>query len=221
MVAVTHEILAAVTGDLEQRIQDTHQLRHTIQVENAKRTGGYRQKYLAWQDADAAWQLNPTVGPKPTRPDPPELLPDRTVWLLEQLQAQRDDLLRGAADRIEAQARAREKELVTHAREVAAQLRPAVDELNQLLLGLRQVRLAVQNSEPGVFPVDGPADRTPASVDVIDLLVAATRGAALLAPVAATVDPQARPLVDRDVVLVPEPLPNGNVRLVYGTRRGG
>ncbi len=177
MVAVTHEILAAVTGDLEQRIQDTHQLRHTIQVENAKRTGGYRQKYLAWQDADAAWQLNPTVGERPPRPDPPELLPDRTVWLLEQIQAQRDDLLRGAADRIEAHASAREKELVTHAREVAAQLRPAVDELNQLLLGLRQVRLAVQNSEPGVFPVDGP--------------------------------------------VVPEPLPNGNVRLVYGTRRGG
>jgi hypothetical protein len=215
-----HEILARVLGDLPQRRRDLQELRRTIHAENATRQAAYAKRYATFQHADAAWQENPTVGPRPKPPDPPELLPDRTSHAEEHLEAQRGEVLRANADQIEREARAREAELVGEAREVAERLRPAVEELNLLLRGLRQTRQAVQNQTPGVTLVDGPAQRTPVHVDVIDLLIAATRGVALLAPVAATVEPTSRALVEHAPRLVPEPVGNGGVKLTYGTTRG-
>lgn len=136
--------------------------------------------------------------------------------------------LREHADEIEAKAAAREQELIGHARQAIEALQPDLDELQQLLAGLREVRHAVDTSVPGVYLVAGRAQRTPQAVTLEDL-IAAAYDAVLLAPIPSRqveVSPHSRPdreLASREVCAMPEPPPprRPGEGGTYGTRRAG
>jgi hypothetical protein len=137
--------------------------------------------------------------------------------------------LREHADEIEAAAAAREAEILGDVAKVLAGFQPYVDELQQLLGGLREVRRAVDTSEPGVYPVAGRAHRTPEACTLEDLVRAAAYDAVVLAPVPSrqqVISPHStadRELGSREVRAMPEPPPpkppgsDGE----FGTRRAG